>query len=106
MFFGNLYNSMNIAFQTWLEDSEEQDFNFWKDLLLTQILRLDTEEGLSVPLKSLPSAQNIGNQLMGLGEFSKLQSYTQQKVMTALSQGRGTVGDLIRIIVTPSMRVN
>jgi hypothetical protein len=95
---------MNIAFQTWFEDAEEQDFNFWKDLILNHI-GLDHEEGLSVAVKTL-NVQNVGSQLMALGEFAKLQSDTQQRVISTLQQGRGTVGDLIRIIASPTMRVN
>lgn len=94
---------MNTSFKIWLED-QEQDFNFWKDLILNY-LGLNQEEGLSVSLKSL-NLQNLQSKLQGLGEFSRLSPEIQQRVMGQLSgPNSGTMGDLIRTIATPAMKV-
>lgn len=96
---------MNFAFRPWLEADEQQDFNFWKDLILNY-LGLSHEDGLSVPLKTL-DLRNLQMKLQGLGEFASLPSDIQQRALGQLSRPNpGTMGDLIRAIATPSMEIS
>ncbi len=88
---------MRISFHIWLEDAEEQDFNFWKDLILNY-LGLDQQNGLSIPLKTL-DLQNLQAKLQGLGEFARLPTDIQQRAIGLLSRPNpGTMGDLVRAI--------
>jgi hypothetical protein len=95
---------MNTPFRIWLEDDEEQDFNFWKDLILNY-LGLDQKNGLSIPLNTM-DLQNLQAKLQGLGEFARLSPDVQQRALGLLSRSNpGTMGDLIRAIASPAMRV-
>lgn len=70
------------------------DYSRWKDIILGYF-DLDQNNGLSQTLNTL-NKDNFKRKLQSLGEFAKLPTDTQQRVMAFIdSEQPGTVGDLV-----------
>lgn len=83
-------------FKIWLQEMENKDYNFYKNIILGK-LNLDRTHGLSQGLNTWESEQLI-NVLNGLGEFKKLKQEIQDQVIGQIRSEMGTLGDLIRIM--------
>jgi hypothetical protein len=92
-----------MTFKIWLTEMEDKGYNYYKNVLLGK-LNLDRTHGLSQGIDTWEPEQLIST-LSGLGEFTGLPKETQDQVLGQIRSRMGTLGDLIRIMASPSPRI-
>ncbi len=78
-----------MQFKLWLEEVEK-DHNFWKQFFLGIWSLHNDFDGLSKNLAGFDS-----DRLKNTGEFQNLDPKVQHEILNRISQGNGTVGDLV-----------
>lgn len=92
-----------MRFKNWLAEYDDKGFNYYKNMVLGK-LSLDQHHGLNQSLDAW-NPQQLVSMMQSLGEFKQLPLEIQDRVISKIQNGTGTIGELIQIMANPQPRL-